>query len=155
MKGKEDSETLQKFDTIVLQQNFKQTGCLLHGKAEKHWYREISVLISQIKKKPNKIQIFLLWPGNEDQLSVDCSSSLSSQLSESCQLAAGYHTLLVVFPDPKASGVGHVKPWPTPPVSTEQEVLYLCEPNPLGFFKNPRCRSGKFALRSSLESAQC
>lgn len=35
MKGKEDAETLQKFDTIVLQQNFEQTGHLLHSKAEK------------------------------------------------------------------------------------------------------------------------
>lgn len=53
MKGKEDAETLQKFDTIVLQQNFEQTGHLLHSKAEKRWYREISASISQIKRKQN------------------------------------------------------------------------------------------------------
>jgi len=68
---------------------------------------------------------------------------------EDSQLAAGCHTLLV-FPDPKASGVGHMKRWPTPLLSVEQEVLHLCEPNPSGFFKNPSCRSEKFAFQSSL-----
>lgn len=47
-----------------------------------------------------------------------------------------------------------MKPWRAPPLSIEQEVLYLCEPNPLGFFKNPSCKSEKFAFQSSLQSAQ-
>lgn len=37
VKGKDDAETLQKFDTTVPQQNFDQTQQLLHSKAEKRW----------------------------------------------------------------------------------------------------------------------
>lgn len=81
-------------------------------------------------------------------------SSLSSQLTEKCQLAAGCHTLLIVFPDSKASGLGHRKTWPTPLLFVEQEVLYLCEPNALGLFKNTSCKSEKFAFQSSVQSAQ-
>lgn len=51
MKGKEAAETSQKFDTIVLQQTFEQSGHLLHSKAGKCRYREISALTSQIKRK--------------------------------------------------------------------------------------------------------
>lgn len=48
-----------------------------------------------------------------------------------------------------------MKPWPTLALSIEQEVLYLTELNPLGFFRNPAadeesCR--KLGFQSSLQS---
>lgn len=35
-----------------------------------------------------------------------------------------------------------MKPWPTPALSIEQEVLYLSEPNSLGFFRNTAADEG-------------
>lgn len=79
----------------------------------------------------------------------------SRRSCQSCQLAAGCHSLLRGFPHPKAGAVGHMKPWPTPPLSVEWGVLYLCEPNPSGFFRNPSCRSERFAFQSSLHTNVC
>lgn len=50
-----------------------------------------------------------------------------------------------------------MKPWPTPALSIEREVLYLTDLNPLGFSRNPAadeesCR--KLAFQSSLQSVQ-
>lgn len=37
-----------------------------------------------------------------------------------------------------------MKPWPTPALSIEQEVLYLSELNPLGLFRNPAADEESF-----------
>lgn len=111
---------------------------------------KISALTSQLKRKD---------PGFYCGQATRTSSVLISPVlfHRSCwsgRLAAGCHSLLRVCPDPKTGRAGHTKPWPAPPLSMEWEVLYLCEPNPSGFFRNPSCRSGKFAFQSSLQSAQ-
>lgn len=42
-----------------------------------------------------------------------------------------------------------MKPWPTPALSAEQEVLYLREPNPLGFFRNPDADEQSLLFRAA------
>lgn len=42
-----------------------------------------------------------------------------------------------------------MKPWPTPALSIEQDVLYLSEPNPLGFFRNPAADEESLLFRAA------
>lgn len=42
-----------------------------------------------------------------------------------------------------------MKPWPTPALSTEQEVLYLSELNPHGFFRNPAADEESLLFRAA------
>lgn len=42
-----------------------------------------------------------------------------------------------------------MKPWPAPALSAEQEVLYLSEPNPLGFFRNPDADEQSLLFRAA------
>lgn len=42
-----------------------------------------------------------------------------------------------------------MKPWPAPALSIEQEVLYLSEPNSLGFFRNPAADEESLLFRAA------
>lgn len=42
-----------------------------------------------------------------------------------------------------------MKPWPTPALSIEQEVLYLSEPNSLGFFRNAAADEERLLFRAA------